>query len=367
MVEVTLASGGRSRFVYDAEERETIRSVVRGPNESGVGVRKIYDAAGRMVRLEKLEGVEIDILTQGSSTRSVFVSAASVLGDKTFVYDAADRLIEETDFNGETTRYEYDAGGQRTTVVDPLTNRTEFSYDPAGNRTNWVDALGRITTHEYDALGRLTRTTFPDGTFSETVYDDRGERVAEIDQDGQARQFEYDTIGRLTAVEMLAVSDPENSFQSAHPRYEYEYDIYGNRRVIRDPKGRETRFTYDEHHRPLTRRLPLGQVESNAYDAVGQLIRRTDFNGQVMTFSYDFFSQVQEKNLYEAGSLVPAETIAFTYNEQGSRTRIVESRGTTEFMYDGEDRVIEVRSPEGTIQYEYDPVTGLKTRSYTDN
>ncbi|HIQ20488.1 MAG TPA: hypothetical protein EYH34_04520 [Planctomycetes bacterium] len=31
--------------------------------------------------------------------------------------------------------------------------------------------------------------------------------------------------------------------------------------LIRDPKGRETTFTHDEHGRRLTRTLPLGQTQ----------------------------------------------------------------------------------------------------------
>ncbi|HIC88787.1 MAG TPA: hypothetical protein EYP04_05235, partial [Anaerolineae bacterium] len=36
--------------------------------------------------------------------------------------------------------------------------------------------------------------------------------------------------------------------------------LFGNLVLIRDPKGRETALTHDEHGRRLTRTLPLGQT-----------------------------------------------------------------------------------------------------------
>ena len=55
-----------------------------------------------------------------------------------------------------------------------------------------------------------------------------------------------------------AVPDPLNNDQPTRPRYEYAYDANGAQTLIRDPLGHETRFTYDEDGRQLTRTLPLG-------------------------------------------------------------------------------------------------------------
>jgi YD repeat-containing protein len=99
-----------------------------------------------------------------------------------------------------------------------------------------VDPEGNRTQFEYDALGRRVKTVFPDNTFTTTTYDALGRRVPEADQAGVTRNFEYDQQGRLTAVVLPEVEDPETG-EVVRPRYEYEYDDYGQLQVIRDPKG----------------------------------------------------------------------------------------------------------------------------------
>ena len=83
---------------------------------------------------------------------------------------------------GRTTRYEYDAQGHQTAVIDALSRRTEYEYDDKGRPSSWCatrsgtrrarptiarqrdpqrSALGRVTRNEYDAAGRLLTTFNP--------------------------------------------------------------------------------------------------------------------------------------------------------------------------------------------------------------
>ena len=48
------------------------------------------------------------------------------------VFDAANRLLEETDPRGAATLYTYDAAGRLTRITDALGNARSFVYD-AGN------------------------------------------------------------------------------------------------------------------------------------------------------------------------------------------------------------------------------------------
>ena len=43
-----------------------------------------------------------------------------------------------------------------------------------------------------------------------------------------------------------------------NPRWEFKYDIYGNRISIIDPNGNETKFKYDHLNRCVKRILPIG-------------------------------------------------------------------------------------------------------------
>ena len=176
----------------------------------------------------------------------------------------------------------------------------------------------------------------------------------------------------MIAVLLPAVPDPEHANALTRPRYEYFYDTYGRLETIRDPKGRETQFTYDQFGRQLTRQLPMGQTESQAYNTLGQLEYKLDFKTQVTSFIYDTLGRVSEKRLYPSGTalppaVAPAETVAFTYDDLGRQDTITDIHGVTQFGYDQDGRVIQVTSPEGTINFAYDPVTGRKTRTSTAN
>ena len=386
VIETIFPDGTQTRTVYDANGRAVVSTDRYDPNSSIPvnGSRTIYDAVGRVVRSERLGDIQIDLVSDGNGgVTSDFIFADRVISSTSSVYDPAGRVIESFNADGEVTQFEYDDAGRQTAVIDALDNRTEFEYDAAGRQILVRDALGRETQFEYDALGRRTKTIFQDVTTTITTYNELGQRIAETDQNGLTREFEYDVLGRLTAVVLPEIPDPENNSVLSHPRYEYDYDIYGRLASIRDPKGRETQFTYDELGRQLTRELPLGQSECQSYNALGQLEYKADFKGQVTEFIYDTLGRVQEKRLYNnnsqtdncslitANNFVPStspdEVVTSSYDELGRQSQITEARGITDFTYDLDGRLVSIASPEGTLFYEYEPETGRKERTFTAN
>jgi YD repeat-containing protein len=72
------------------------------------------------------------------------------------IRDPLGRVIEETDYWGQTRRFQFDAGGYVTGMVD---------------------ALGRQTSYTTDALGRLVRTLLPDGDTETFTYDPSGDVI----------------------------------------------------------------------------------------------------------------------------------------------------------------------------------------------
>ncbi len=57
--------------------------------------------------------------------------------------------------DGQVTRAEYNALGQRLTLSDPDMGSWSFAYNALGELTRQQDARGVVTTQTYDALGRL--------------------------------------------------------------------------------------------------------------------------------------------------------------------------------------------------------------------
>jgi YD repeat-containing protein len=129
------------------------------------GTRTIYDAAGRVVRTERLHDfkVRMVLLDNGALTNVAEVvvnfpgqhaAQFDILALTQSEYDAAGRLIASIDANGNRTSYGYDEAGRRVAVTNALDQVTRYGYDENGNQTSFVDALNRETTYVYDDLNR---------------------------------------------------------------------------------------------------------------------------------------------------------------------------------------------------------------------
>ncbi|MCF6177305.1 MAG: hypothetical protein L3J71_16235 [Victivallaceae bacterium] len=369
IVETQYADGTVSRTAYDANGRGYITQDRHVLNTAANGSQVFYNAIGQVVRSERLSNVKITVTDNNGN-----ISAVPDLTNSTQVsfslteYDRAGRVIKSTDAEGNISRTEYDVIGRTSAVIDALGNRTTYEYDIAGRQVLVRDALGRETKFEYDALGRRVRTIFADGTYTAVEYNILGQKIKQTDQSGISSEFSYDEFGRLAKVTKPPVDNGSGTLVS--PVYSYSYDMYGRQTKITDPKLSETTFTYDALGRQLSRTLPMGQTESQTYNSLGQLATKTDFKGQTTKFTYDNYGRLEYKLFYATGASVASEIIHLTYDDLGRPNQIVkEVGGTTErettYTYDSFSRVIKIVNPEGTINYEYDSLTGRKTKTYT--
>ena len=185
-----------------------------------------------------------------------------------------------------------------------------------------------------------------------------------------------------------------------HPRYEYTYDKYGNQTSIRDnivqvdptdedtiyydhdgiagDDTRVTQFAHNEFGQQVARTLPLGVqngsgfVETSSYNDNGQLELSIDFAGRHTVFTYDTLGRLETKEYFpdaatwNNGTGTPTETVSYTYNSLGGLEDTDDSaNGLTNNTYDAQGRLTQVISPEGIVNYEYDPVSGRLERTYT--
>lgn len=109
----------------------------------------------------------------------------------------------------------------------------------------------------------------------------------------------------------------------------------------------------------ILRVLPLGMVETLAYDAVGNRSAKTDFNGKTTTYTYDMLHRLLTKTPDPSFS---EPTIRFTYNPTGTRLSMTDASGTTNYTsYDNRNRLKTAVTPEGTLNYTYDAHSNLLT------
>ena len=392
--------------VYDAQGRAIWSDDSHRPDEPTDGTHTQYDADGHVTATMRYADLSIGIGPDGDGGMTSTVStppSSNLLSTTGTTYDAG-RVQTSTDAANHTTTYQYDADGHQVEVddsVDGTPRSTTATYDKAGRLATSTDALNHTTSYNYDADGRLIRTTYADGSTSGTTYDHTtGRKTSQTDQDGNTTTYAYDSHGDLTDVYLPPVANSAGTLVTPH--YRYAYDTYGNLIVETAPLDQATNTTtttsvittyaYDAFGNKASETLPTTPqgtpTETWSYNALNQLASTTDFDGQVIDYAYDDRGRVVTKDEYadaaaeQQGPAYAREVVTYSYDGYDASHRrhdtvavaVADAAGydgggtkVTDSYYDAEGRLVEVHSPQGDVQYAYDPATGRKTEVTTAN
>lgn len=350
--------GVRYEFAHDSELRLT--QVVDPASRRTWSYR--YDPAGRLVS-------ESDF---GNAVRS-------------YTHDAAGRLLSRTNPLGQTVRYERDALG-RMIRKDVEGRSTTFAYAPSGRLVGAVgpDAVlsleldergrrlsetvnGRTLAHAYDTMGRRTRRTTPGGATSTWAYDASGRPIG-LNVSGHTVDFERDEVGRASTLrfdETLALAHTFDVFgRLTAQSVVTDAGVLQHREFAYRPDGALTRV---EDSRTGTRSIDLdsaGRVtgvraenwtEAYAYDEVGN----QTFADWPATHSRH---EATGPRAYAGTRIVRAGAVRYEHDEVGrvvlrQRTRLSRGPETWRYVWDPEDRLTSVTTPDGTRwRYHYDPL-----------
>ena len=155
--------------------------------------------------------------------------------EKSYLYDALDRLVQITYPDGQTVLWEYDAEGNVTKMTDTQGKVTEYSY----YRDNLLYQVtlkragqsDRVFTYTYDDAGRLEEIVYPTGTGITAVFrDENNTSGSGFDPNGNLRFLRYEKSG---------VADPIRSF-------EWTYDDADNRQSMLDvDPARAVKWEYE--------------------------------------------------------------------------------------------------------------------------
>jgi RHS repeat-associated protein len=201
------------------------------------------------------------------------------------------RLINSS--TSESTTYVMDGAGhvthtqltsdpQGTIFVDTVYEGTGKTYSTSNPYRTTSDAIYGLTKFSYDALGRTTTVTSPDNTTTTSLY--AGPNTTTTDQAGCSRQITTDGTGRLTKlIEDPAGSSTCNGNTGAHLNYQtlYSYDPLDDLRTVTQ-SGQTRTFQYDSLRRLLSATNPESGTVKYSYDAVGNLLTKTD-SRQIVT------------------------------------------------------------------------------------
>lgn len=332
-----------------------------------------YDARGRKI---------VDTDPNGNTTKTrydaddrpleiTYPAVAAGTGKRVFAYDDVANRSTETNPRDTQTVSTYDAMGRLAGVTTPAGTRS-LHYDRNGNKLDESDFAGGVTRYEYDEANRLAYKREPEGRTTRYEYDRLGHVVRETVGEGDtaagsARVTEYvyaDPAYRRTDVRRLLTGPNGDSWAVEHTGY----DGNGNAVLTRDALNRETTREYDQRDRLRVQREPLGRTTTIEYDDADRKTKETLANvggsgDQVREWSYDDAGRVR--------ATVDAEGARRTteYDRNGNVTLSRDGNGGTVIStYDALNRLLTQSGPEtGQITtYGYD-LNGNRTREVWAN
>jgi RHS repeat-associated protein len=363
---VKAQTGTKSPTTYAYYEPSGYLKTISTPAPGTVGsattvtTSYVYDSFGNMVSMTvpgngaaASETIQFTYAVDGSYTQS----------------EALNEPIAVKDNGGDTTHYRYNAFGEVSSTEDALNNVTSSSYDIAGNklsvlypktgengpgqaRDQWIYLYPGgpvVATETYDESGNLTRRY-------QYTYGNEGETLGKSDG-FQPEFYTYDGLYQIATIQ-----DGKGNTT------DYSYDVDGDLTSVRSPKGDTETRAYDTDDR-IVRRVDARGIETDyAYkDGDGNLSSvsypsAATLNQQYTYDAYDRQVSVSDgvgtyTSTYDDGNRlltsvtaykgVPAATLSYAYNPDGSRRSLTSPAGTALYKFDDVGRLASLTNPFG--------------------
>lgn len=361
--------------------------------------------------------IELIKFLQKSINNKYEVITNTVTRITTYDYDKAGNLIKETDPNGNSITYTYDAYNRLISIEDKEKAKSRVFYDEIGNVIKEIlpenydsqsdNGLG--TTYTYDPMNRLTKIVDAQGNIvQKNIYDINGLLIKRIDAEGYKSsssdttrygiEYTYDIGNRIKAI-----TTPESKLKgelSTSYTYDaldnvstytdgegnttvYERDLWGRATKITDAEGVDTYYEYDyagnvtksidgnskaTSYTYNTMNLISSILDPNneniiyKYDKEGRLRKEIDRNGQTILYNYNKDSNLKSRNISGTN-----EEELYLYNKDGSLLASVNNSAILEYEYTVNGYISrKQRNGKTILSYKYDKngsITGVTDQS----
>jgi RHS repeat-associated protein len=343
-IERTLdANGNETTATYDQYANNT--SVTAPARETGAarGVTSFVYGTGGMNLGCEIQGTSGEPLTkcpetpleQGYSTEARYK-------DTTFLHQPTETLSAQRDatslcYYGGAKCAEKEKEGatgtggalkQETEPGEPKST-TYNSYEPDGNLSSSTDFNGNTTDYEYE--GGSLKTVIPpsgSGVGKETITvdaDDRPHIIVRCLAESSCTSSDTTT---LTYNALDLVTEAVYTGPGATKTIKYTYNANGALEKMIDPTGTTT-YTLNALGRITEEALPGAVSNAYSYDAAANLVSFTDAGG---TTHYAYNGLNELESMYEPGGTctgTPAKCTTFTYDDDGSLTKTTYASGAS--------------------------------------
>lgn len=350
-------------YTYDNDGRELSHTRQKSDGSQAITTSAKYDKAGNKRFETDGNGTTIEYTYEALNrliSKTVYVTNGSgqkIKQTTTYGYDKNGNLVSETDWLGNTTTNVYDELDRLIRKLDQYGKVIQrLEYNPNGTQSKYYDALGNVTQYFYDKNKRLIKTIDPEGHIILQHYDEVGNIDQKTDGNNNTTYYSYDEFNRLVSVKN-AKGEITN----------YTYDLNGNMLTQVDAQGNVTSYEYNVANKiiriindggrtgtPGNYSYDPAKTETYTYYANGNLKTKLDRNGKLSTYTYDIHGRKISETI---GSI----TISYTYDNNGNQLTITDSTGTTTRTYDELNSVTSKTVPNvGTARYEYDIISGIE-------
>ncbi|HEB1529909.1 TPA: RHS element core protein [Escherichia albertii] len=303
---VIAPDGNRSETQYDGWGKAV------STTQGGLTRSMEYDIAGRIISLTNENGSHCD-----------------------FGYDALDRLIQQSGFDGRTQRYRYDLTGKLTQSEEE----------------------GLVTLWHYDEADRLTHRTVNGDMAEQWQYNEHGwlKEISHISEGHRvAVHYGYDRKGRLTG-ERQTVHSPETEELLWQHETKHAYNEQGQaNRFQADSLPPVEWLTYGSGYLAGMKLGDTPLVEYTRDRLHRETVRSFGNNAYELTSTYTPAGQLESQRL---NSLVYDRD--YDWNDNGELVRISGPRQTREYGYSATGRLESVRTTAANldirIPYATDP------------
>ena len=319
----------------------------------GYGVRWERDANGAVFRETRyLQSIDLGSTSESVPLADVLAKLKAVTGDQItdYTYDRNGRMLSESRLAvaygsvnasgvltegtlAATKRYGYDAMGNRTSVADAKSQRTDLAYDRSGRLLSerkpavvtdtgagTSASLRQITEYEYDGLNNVRReirrgtnnAVETDDQIVRYGYDATGVRTSLVTAKGETFTYGRDANGNTTA-QMVDRLDADGNV--AREMVSIGYDA-ANRET--------TRFTgtRDAANAPV---FDVAKTVTLGYNAYGELASKRTGSGNASGVAQEYYDYDKAGRLWRTNSQEGVNK-AWMYDMAGNATLLLQSQ-----------------------------------------